>query len=141
MQRHVPVGVIVSVVALGIISVVQFAFALSRGNLLLIASIGLNIVLMVGLYRGYRWAYIFAIGFSICDVLNAAMTKPGAAIGVLFIDAIVVVPMLLSTQYFFGPARRPDGAEPLRCPKCGYILLGLTVPRCPECGERFEMPA
>ncbi len=23
------------------------------------------------------------------------------------------------------------------CPKCGYILRGITEPRCPECGERI----
>ncbi len=24
-----------------------------------------------------------------------------------------------------------------RCRKCGYILKGITEPRCPECGERI----
>ncbi|MEW6250587.1 MAG: hypothetical protein AB1716_08055 [Planctomycetota bacterium] len=24
-----------------------------------------------------------------------------------------------------------------RCRKCGYILRGLSEPRCPECGERI----
>lgn len=24
------------------------------------------------------------------------------------------------------------------CSKCGYLLYGLTVPRCPECGEQFD---
>lgn len=24
-----------------------------------------------------------------------------------------------------------------RCRKCGYILRGITEPRCPECGERI----
>ncbi len=27
--------------------------------------------------------------------------------------------------------------EHIRCLKCGYILKGLTEPRCPECGERI----
>lgn len=31
--------------------------------------------------------------------------------------------------------RRPDNET--RCRKCGYILRGLTEPRCPECGERI----
>lgn len=26
-----------------------------------------------------------------------------------------------------------------RCPHCDYILLGLTVERCPECGRRFSL--
>ena|GEM_PF-5178637 len=28
--------------------------------------------------------------------------------------------------------------EDLPCPECAYNLHGLTVPRCPECGFRFE---
>ncbi len=27
--------------------------------------------------------------------------------------------------------------EHLRCLKCGYILKGLSEPRCPECGQRI----
>lgn len=35
----------------------------------------------------------------------------------------------------------PDWAsidETIQCPLCAYNLRGLTVPRCPECGYRFE---
>src|SRR5215213_7846093 len=28
--------------------------------------------------------------------------------------------------------------EEIRCPLCAYQLRGLTEPRCPECGYRFE---
>jgi hypothetical protein len=31
---------------------------------------------------------------------------------------------------------RPFPSE-TRCRKCGYILRGITEPRCPECGERI----
>ena len=27
----------------------------------------------------------------------------------------------------------------LACPTCGYDLTALTAPRCPECGQRFEI--
>ena len=40
----------------------------------------------------------------------------------------LVAQLLLS-----GRTRVDDGH--LHCLKCGYILKGLTVPRCPECGE------
>ena len=33
------------------------------------------------------------------------------------------------------PPLAPDGHT--RCGKCGYILKGLTEPRCSECGERI----
>ena len=37
------------------------------------------------------------------------------------------------------PAGRPPPAtEPLPCPLCEYDLRGLTEPRCPECGYRFN---
>ncbi len=35
----------------------------------------------------------------------------------------------------FLSERRGDNET--RCRKCGYILRGLTEPRCPECGERI----
>lgn len=31
---------------------------------------------------------------------------------------------------------RPSCPE-TRCRKCGYILRGISEPRCPECGERI----
>jgi preprotein translocase subunit SecY len=31
--------------------------------------------------------------------------------------------------------QRGDGET--RCRRCGYILRGLSEPRCPECGERI----
>jgi hypothetical protein len=34
---------------------------------------------------------------------------------------------------FFGPEQANDGET--RCRKCGYILRGITEPRCSECGE------
>lgn len=29
-------------------------------------------------------------------------------------------------------------ADPSRCENCGYLLYGLTQPRCPECGRSFD---
>jgi hypothetical protein len=41
------------------------------------------------------------------------------------------------------PPHTPDWSsisEDLRCPLCDYALRGLSEPRCPECGYRFEWP-
>lgn len=35
---------------------------------------------------------------------------------------------------------RPRIEKPQRCGRCGYLLFGLTEPRCPECGEGFSLP-
>ena len=33
--------------------------------------------------------------------------------------------------------KRFDWLDETRCRKCGYILRGITEPRCSECGERI----
>src|SRR5438552_10232204 len=33
--------------------------------------------------------------------------------------------------------RRRRGFDRIRCPDCGYCLVGLPSPRCPECGRAF----
>jgi hypothetical protein len=46
-----------------------------------------------------------------------------------------------------NPPRDDDDADLLRwltnrnaaCPICGYNLRALTIPRCPECGERLQL--
>jgi hypothetical protein len=35
----------------------------------------------------------------------------------------------------WGPVCQTDNET--RCRKCGYILRGISEPRCPECGERI----
>jgi hypothetical protein len=33
--------------------------------------------------------------------------------------------------------RHPPRDTEARCRNCGYILHGITEPRCPQCGERI----
>ena len=37
-----------------------------------------------------------------------------------------------------NPAQLSESEFPIVCPKCDYLLHGLTVPRCPECGRDFD---
>jgi uncharacterized C2H2 Zn-finger protein len=37
------------------------------------------------------------------------------------------------------PVLGRDGQVNVRCPSCGYSLIGLTELRCPECGTRFTI--
>ncbi len=54
---------------------------------------------------------------------------------------LLVVPILVVRNVRRGFARIDDyigaSATP-RCAHCDYLLLGLTVPRCPECGHAFD---
>ena len=33
----------------------------------------------------------------------------------------------------------PQTRPPWECRQCGYLLFGLTSPRCPECGTSFDL--
>jgi hypothetical protein len=49
---------------------------------------------------------------------------------------VVALPVMVYAllSHMFGPkAVDPE----TRCRKCGYILRGISEPRCPECGERI----
>jgi len=41
----------------------------------------------------------------------------------------------LLIRYYHPNRQFLDGET--RCRKCGYILRGISEPRCPECGERI----
>ena len=74
------------------------------------------------------------IGAAVCDFLA----------GAVYIEAVWVVVWLLVNVgimaavfvYAWLRSRRPGDRE-TRCRRCGYILRGITEPRCPECGERI----
>jgi hypothetical protein len=42
------------------------------------------------------------------------------------------------TQVLSYAIARMTAPVPGACEECGYSLKGLTVPRCPECGEAFD---
>ena len=50
----------------------------------------------------------------------------------LFLTGPIVATVL---AHALTPREKKDGHT--RCGKCGYILKGLTEPRCSECGERI----
>jgi hypothetical protein len=47
------------------------------------------------------------------------------------------IPFFVAALLTYAYLRRRKWSEYLRCPKCAYILKGLSEPRCPECGERI----
>jgi uncharacterized paraquat-inducible protein A len=63
----------------------------------------------------------------------------GSEGGVLCGFILTGTPAALAASLTFTRLRKrhewSDGH--LHCLKCGYILKGLSEPRCPECGERI----
>ena len=48
---------------------------------------------------------------------------------------VAAEPLMSEDQHLLAYVRDRD----VSCPLCGYNLRGLTVPRCPECGNAFRL--
>ena len=74
----------------------------------------------------FAWFMFFGHPYSGGDVppLIAALS--------IFLSGPTITTVFL---YALTPRETKDGHT--RCGKCGYILKGLTEPRCSECGERI----
>ena len=95
-------------------------------------------------YEAY-WLW-FVLGTSSQTILHmgGALIDPTGEPWRVYMMSVVVyyLPIILIAfllyeliTRFFGPKVKA-GLE-TRCRKCGYILRGITEPRCSECGERI----
>lgn len=62
------------------------------------------------------------------------LNKP-VAMFLFWVGPTIIVTVLTFVAMTYW-SRSTMGRE-TRCRKCGYILRGITEPRCPECGERI----
>jgi len=58
----------------------------------------------------------------------------GLAYLVANIMAICLIFAAVAARIFRASVREAVGPDDLRCSRCGYLLRGLEIPRCPECG-------
>ena len=68
------------------------------------------------------------------------VARRGGSVGywysILVLSIFLVGPITAAVlAHMLTPKETKDGHT--RCGKCGYILKGLTEPRCSECGERI----
>ena len=92
----------------------------------------------------WRAAIALLVGFVLTIATNVALVRllsPAQFGSTPLVVTLAMVRMsiplviygLLTRRY--GP-QAPNTWE-TRCRKCGYILYGITEPRCSECGERI----
>ena len=73
--------------------------------------------------------------------LGAMVVDRGGALAerwypILLLSIFATGPIVATVlAHLLTPKETKDGHT--RCGKCGYILEGLTEPRCSECGERI----
>ena len=112
----------------------RWYWALPLGLLLYCAAGALVVLLIYGiggsipygpLYGPTRW------------IFNQARTFIGDEVAICALILSLATPPVLLGLLTFGWLSRGHVATDgyLRCLKCGYILKGLSAPRCPECGE------
>ena len=103
------------------------ALALWRAGVLTLAGIALAIVLCVAIddSQQLRGSQEVLIGAVVC----------------LFGGALILLWLQSVRAFLRGkPTHDPaDGALDVRCPSCGYRMVGLRETRCPECGTAYTI--
>jgi hypothetical protein len=133
MNRQVPAPLWITLIALAAISVAQLGAGLARGNVAVLVGVVLNVIFAVGLYRGARWAFVLILVLGIGGSLVMLVRSPAYGLVVTGLNAIVLVPVWLSREYFFGPASRIPPGEVRYCPQCGRPTTAPPTPNCPVC--------
>ena len=72
------------------------------------------------------------VGAELVFTVVGAEPFPGFFIFTAFLAGPTATAVLL---HMLTPREKKDGHT--RCGKCGYILKGLSEPRCSECGEQI----
>ena len=103
MKKQRPASLWVAIVALGIIAIVHLGLAITT-NPALFFSVVLDTILIGGLVYGQKWAYIVVLVFSALGIAVSLSTGIEQGLAMLVGNAIVVVPMVLSTSFFFPKA-------------------------------------
>ncbi len=87
--------------------------------------------------KDWRWFQYGLYAFVLSIVANILPGRGGVmyTISVFVNYGAVVASGVAFAVACFRDVRRD--LEHIHCLKCGYILKGLTEPRCPECGERI----
>lgn len=106
----------------------------------------LGIALIVGSWPIRFWwgGMLGAMHCGICALLvmlvNLLRLSPGTAKAPSIVMGAVYLVSALPLAAF-AYCNIPAEHDPSRCVKCGYLLYGLSEPRCPECGTAFDLSA
>jgi hypothetical protein len=101
-QQQVPGILWVALIVLAIAALGKLA-SLPRYGPLVFVDIAICVALMIGIYYGHRWAFVLTVVVVPAKLLFSMMTGSlRAAVVVFLIDCLVMVPVLMSKNYFWG---------------------------------------
>lgn len=127
----------VALVALGLIIAVELVVGVA-GRPAVLLGVALNLVPLLGLRFGHRWAYVLTLVFAFgSPVLLASAGAPREALLVLLVHCVVAIPVIRATPWIRPPDAHSPRAKPLYCPQCKPRWPGLAEPRYRHCGRKF----
>jgi hypothetical protein len=97
---NIPPVLWIALVSLALMVFGKVLFAFKVGPIILIDA-ALSAVLLAGLYLGHTWAYFLTIAGVILGTILACSKGISNGLAILLIDCLVLVPVLLSRDYFF----------------------------------------
>jgi len=100
MEKRVPDVLWIAIVSLVLMICAKVVFLYRVGPVILIDA-ALSVVLLFGIVRGQRWAYVLTIVFVALGTLTTLSKGVSQAAAVLLLDCLVLVPVLLCREYFF----------------------------------------
>lgn len=113
MERQIPSALWVGIAALGVMTLITLLTGVRTGSDVLLAATILDTVLLAGLVLGHKWAYVGILVFAIGGPLAVLGRNPEQTILGLLLNSLVVVPVILSTRFFFpGPPASPGVGKP-----------------------------
>ena len=138
MRRAIPGVLWVSLIALGLFSVIQLLLGVVRLNVVMLIAVAFNVLILVGLYRGHRWAFVVTLVLGLLGIVVTLARNPAVGLGVVICNGFVLVPMLLAKDYFWGAGRATGRLGPNYCHHCGRTLRDVVEAHCPSCGAEIR---
>ena len=98
--KEIPGPLWIALISLSVMIVLKVLFAFKVGPVILIDA-ALSGALLVGLYLGHKWAYVLTIVFVAIGTVSGLSKSSNNGLIILALDCLVLVPMLMCTEFFF----------------------------------------
>lgn len=110
MKKTIPGPLWVAIISLGLMVVGKICFAFKLGPLILVDA-AISGLLLLGIILGHKWAYFLAILFTVLGTITGLRKGITSGMIILMADCLVVIPVLVCTNYFFAGKAPPSEGD------------------------------
>lgn len=110
MEKKIPGPLWIALISLGLMVLGKVLVALTSGPVILVDAV-LSGLLLAGLVFGHKWAYVLTFIFTAIGTVAGLSQGAEAGIAILVLDCLVLVPVLISTRYFFPESPPAPAAD------------------------------